>query len=282
MRALSEQRLREGEIRPMAGAFMAMLALERIAAVDGQELLRRALAYLPGAEGRLLGGGEPDQGEAPLMLVIDDVVMTVMYVDRSLPPGTLDGAIAANRVWKEARQRLAAHRAHAIVGLLQGGNGLEAVRNAACFVTAVAAALSSLMPTIGVYWASGETVNDAALFRQRAEAIARGTLPLDIWVQLLWLDGPRTPEGQRKFAVITTGLMPFVGREIEFQPAARPPLEVGQRVAGAISYLLQHGPVLKDGDTVGVSQTERIRVRHRDRGQRTGGPIYALTLEQVA
>jgi hypothetical protein len=149
-------------------------------------------------------------------------------------------------------------------------------------VTAAAAALSSLLPTSGVYWASGQTVNEPGYFRQRADVFAKGTLPLDIWVQLLWLDGPRSPNGQRTFAVITTGLMPFVGREIEFQPAARPPLEIGERVAGAVSYLLDNGPVLADGDTIGINKQEHIRVRHRDRGVRATGPIYALTLEQQA
>jgi hypothetical protein len=278
---MSELRIREEEIRPMAGEFIAMLALERLAPVDGQELLRRTLVYLPGAEGRLLGD-KPGGADTPLMLAIDDVVITVLYVDRPLPPGTLDGAIAANRVWKDVRQVVAAHRAHAIVALLQGGGDLAKLRTSACVVTAAAAALSSLLPTSGVYWASGQTVNEPGYFRQRADVFAKGTLPLDIWVQLLWLDGPRSPNGQRTFAVITTGLMPFVGREIEFQPAARPPLEIGERVAGAVSYLLDNGPVLADGDTIGINKQEHIRVRHRDRGVRATGPIYALTLEQQA
>jgi hypothetical protein len=265
-----------------AGRFIAMLALERLVPVAAQDLLHRALAYLPGAKGEAFGSDKPDQAESPLILAIDGTAVTVMYIDKPLPPGTLDNAIAANRVWKEARSRLAAHGAHAIVGLLQGGDGLEGARASARIVTAVAAALSGLMPAIGVYWASGETVTEAGPFRQRAQAMAAGPLPLDVWVQLLWLDGPKAPNGQRTFAVITTGLAPFVGREIEFQPAARPPLEVGQRVAGTISYLMQHGAVLKDGDTVGISPTERIRVRHSERGQRPGLPIYALTLEQAA
>lgn len=46
---MSEQRIREEKIRPMAGEFIATLALERTALVDAHELLRRALAYLPGA-----------------------------------------------------------------------------------------------------------------------------------------------------------------------------------------------------------------------------------------
>jgi hypothetical protein len=54
---------------------------------------------------------------------------------------------------------------------------------------------------------------------------------------------------------------------------------VAQRVIGAAAYLLTNGPVIEHGHTLGVSHTEAIRVRHLERGRRTNGPIYELSLE---
>jgi hypothetical protein len=92
------------------------------------------------------------------------------------------------------------------------------------------------------------------------------------------LDGPPEPGGQRTLALVTTGLASFVGREIEWLPATLPPAVIAQRVYGVCQYLIVNGMVLKDGDTVGVSESERIRVHFAERGQR-GAPVLQLTME---
>jgi hypothetical protein len=56
--------------------------------------------------------------------------------------------------------------------------------------------------------------------------------------------------------------MSFVGREIELEPRSITPAEVTRRAAGLAVYLMQHGPVLKDGETFGATPAERILVRH--------------------
>ncbi len=68
------------------------------------------------------------------------------------------------------------------------------------------------------------------------------------------------------------------GREIEFEPVALPPETVYDRVCGVVSYLLTQGMVLKDGDTVGISAREKIRVRYGViEGQNI--PVLRLRLE---
>ncbi len=77
------------------------------------------------------------------------------------------------------------------------------------------------------------------------------------------------------------GLQPFVGREIEFWPQPLPVATIAERVIGTIQYLLNKGPVLDDGDTLGVSDSERIRVRHQPRGQRLDVPVLVLSVEHL-
>ena len=81
--------------------------------------------------------------------------------------------------------------------------------------------------------------------------------------------------------MVTTGLSAFVDREIEFQPSAKPPDLLASRLIGTIRYLLAKGPVLNDGDTLGISENERIRVRLVASEIRPEQPVYALSLEQV-
>jgi hypothetical protein len=78
---------------------------------------------------------------------------------------------------------------------------------------------------------------------------------------LLWIDiAPvRTASGMD---AVTIGLSSFVGREIEFEVGRLNPSAVLSQVAGLASYLIEHGNVIKDGNTFGGSEAERIRVRH--------------------
>ena len=44
---------------------------------------------------------------------------------------------------------------------------------------------------------------------------------------------------------------------------------------------LSRGPVLKDGDTLGVSERERIRVKYAAQGYKPGVPVMQLLVEQL-
>jgi len=48
-----------------------------------------------------------------------------------------------------------------------------------------------------------------------------------------------------------------------------------------ITYLLQHEPVINDGDTIGVSQTERISVHLMKSKHFQGTPVFVAILETI-
>lgn len=268
----------------MTDRFIAMLALERPAAAGADQLAAQIKRQFPNAvpAGKSVevrsSQAAPD---GPIIMDLGGTLITVLFIDKPIPEEALSNAIRVDRMWPEAAQRLATHRAHAIVATLSEAEGFEQARTGAQTVTLAAAALCALMPTIGVYWDAGDTVVEASRFRESAQAMTQGRIPADMWIQFLWLDGPKTPAGERTLAVVTTGLAPFVGREIEFQPAPLPPAVIAERVLGTIVYLLMNGPVLNDGDTLGVSESERIRTRHRPSGQRPNLPIMALSVERL-
>lgn len=97
-----------------------------------------------------------------------------------------------------------------------------------------------------------------------------------LWLSLTWLDVPVPANTPRQLVALTTGLAPFIGREIEFMPSTLPPATIAQRVISTAQYLITNGLVLKDGDTLGVTETEKIRVRFAERGQRPAVPVVQL------
>jgi hypothetical protein len=78
------------------------------------------------------------------------------------------------------------------------------------------------------------------------------------------------------FGAVTHGLSSFVGREIEFEDG-RDLSSVINKVAGLASYLIQHGDVIKDGQTFGASETERLKVQHAISREYAGLPVLRVT-----
>lgn len=76
---------------------------------------------------------------------------------------------------------------------------------------------------------------------------------------------------------VTIGLSSFVGREIEFETGRLDPSAVLNNVAGLAAYLVEHGDVIKDGDTIGGSDGERIRVSHATSADFAGVPVLRIS-----
>lgn len=67
---------------------------------------------------------------------------------------------------------------------------------------------------------------------------------------------------------------------IEFTKIDLEPEEIFNRTISLANYLLSNGAVLGDGDSVGLSATEKIRVRHTTL-EPNNIPLFQLTLEQT-
>ena len=63
--------------------------------------------------------------------------------------------------------------------------------------------------------------------------------------------------------MFTTGLAPLGRMEVEIPSLAMPPGKLREWAVDIAYYLLDAGGKVKDGDTMGVSATQQIRIRHR-------------------
>ena len=76
---------------------------------------------------------------------------------------------------------------------------------------------------------------------------------------------------------VTLGLSQFVGREIEFEGKGLDVTTVLDRVMGLAVYLIERGALIADGDTVGVSETERMEVKYAASRRLAGIPVLLAT-----
>jgi hypothetical protein len=81
--------------------------------------------------------------------------------------------------------------------------------------------------------------------------------PLYLWVDLRAV---RNDDGTT--GLFTTGLTPLGHVEIEIPRIKMQPGELREWLLNIMYYLLEKGPVLKHGETIGMTAEQKIRIRH--------------------
>jgi hypothetical protein len=270
----------ERNLSEIFNVFVAMLALERPAKLKPEAVVAELRAQRPDFPGEITITAGASGAGGGVLLTLGSEPVSIMSLDASLPPGTLDRATADNLFWPDSGRIMARHRAHVIVASLRELTDLASRLAAAESVTRVCAAIAKLTSCIGIYWVPSESAIEPGKFQAEAARMGKDNWPISIWVRLHPFKGLDSKDGAVTIGCATMGLSIFVGREIEFEPALRPLGVVAQRVQGTIFYLLAGGRPLKDGDTLGAEATERIRIALADKGRRIDLPIFRLIHER--
>lgn len=193
----------------------------------------------------------------------DETVGFLMHVPVPIPEREAEVNAAGNFLWPQGEEEAAAHRAHVIVTL--AGKGESPVAEA-MLVTRLALVALELFDGLGVYWGNASVTNSRELFEQCAREMTDTHLPLPIWLryQPVRADAAdNTADSPAEIGMYTLGLKQFGLMEIEIDRCGMDLGELFDFVSNLAHYLVMSGPVIKDGNTVGGSEEERILVRYR-------------------
>jgi hypothetical protein len=125
-------------------------------------------------------------------------------------------------------------------------------------MTAVVAAAAAQPGVVAVYWGEGTLLHYPPVFLIYSESFASPQAPpIQLWVDIRVF---RNEDGTS--GLFTTGLRALGHKEIEAPRMPMPPAELRDWMENIIYYLLENGPVLKDGQTIGVSAEDQIPIRH--------------------
>lgn len=205
-------------------------------------------------------GAAPPTGRAieaaTMMLRCAGVEIVVMAMAMPLPEA--EWKLPVLRVfpqWPDGGAVFSAHKAHLVVTTIADpSDRLASARS----IAAVVGALVAVVPGCGAVLWDAVVAHPA----QTWEAASRDAFaPYPVFPYPLWVSLHPFKEGE-KIGLISFGLSSFVGREIELEPRIITAAEAMHKAAGLAVYLMQNGPVLKDGETFGATPTERIQVRH--------------------
>jgi hypothetical protein len=224
----------------------ATLFLERPAEIDYRRLIERvgkALEIDPKhAEGNKPGGS----------IVLPAAGDVIMGMRMDMPyPAALDGPATFAYWWPDVKKDIARSQAHLMVFCSWSRfSRLDAHMRHLILVRE----LIEQLPVIGVLWGSVLAPSDTV--KGEFAATFKGAIPFSLWVLVQF---SKQPNGN--ILISTIGMRDFGLMEIETESSL--PLDRTFALVRMIgSFILAKGAVVGDGETVGPTAEERIRVRH--------------------
>ncbi len=196
--------------------------------------------------------GDVRRIENVLTFDVDEERLVVSLMPAAIPWADLAGPCSAAWYWPQAGAKLRDQAAHLLVVFLSA----DADRtNASLRFTRLLAALTDSCNAAGVFWGGGGLVHEPAVFVAAARDSSRQALPLQLWIGYN-LGG----EDDGTYSLYTSGMEAFGQMEIEVLHSCSDPKSLYDRIRDVTHYALDRNVIIKDGDTVGASQGERIEM----------------------
>ncbi|QDT59676.1 hypothetical protein SV7mr_21850 [Stieleria bergensis] len=185
----------------------------------------------------------------------DNTVGFLAHLPAPIPEGEAEDHAEGNFLWPDGREQAASHQSHVIVTNVGAGD-LTPVQSASS-VSKLALVALKLFDGIGVYWGNANVCNSRELFEDFCEDMSEERFPVPLWLRFQLVRPSESSIG-----IYTLGMQQFDLMEIEVDETELDPSDLFDFVSNIAHYLIQSGPVIADGNTVGGSAEERIVVRH--------------------
>lgn len=181
-----------------------------------------------------------------------------------IPNDELAGPATTSLLWPNAEHDLAGYGAHVVVFVSGGESNVAAFQT----MTRVAAAVVHGTNALGVYVGGAGMLVKADVFMELA---LEPDLQLALWVDFRCFHSEADQTG-----LYTVGMAQLDHLEIEVPTSQRGCGDLRIWTMNFASWLIESGTTIKSGETVGLSETERIRVEHAESVVGRHGPVMQL------
>lgn len=224
------------------GPFVAFVLLER-AAWDPERFKADLLADwdIPCGD----AAGDTDS----LVFQAGSAMVAVSLMAYPVPDGEAEKNAANNYLWPQAVEVTRTHKAHILVAVLDRE---ASPVDTALLETKVAAVCLKQPGALGVY-ATG-TVHPADFYREAADVIREGELPILDWVHFGLY---RTEKGTSAY---TYGMKTFGKDEMEILDSSAQPSELRDMLFDFAYYVLGSDVTLRDGETIGFTAEQKLPI----------------------
>ena len=192
---------------------------------------------------------QDEDGGSTLVFDVEEMTAAVSLFPAPVPRGEAVENARRNYMWPEAEEAAKAHQGHLLVSVMAREASPD---QAARLQVKLVCAACRQAGVLGVY-ANG-TVYEPDFYREAASMMEEGELPL---LNLVWVGLYRSEEGVGAY---TDGMRSFGRDEMEILPVEEEPGTLRGTLLDISSYLLEADVTLHDGETIGMSETQRMPI----------------------
>lgn len=254
---------------------IAIVPLQPGASLDRDAIVANLQHFWPQMPELKEGDDEGDDGEDQdsdiIFLSTDEAHLVFAPMPAPIPEEDTQFALEGTYLWPTAADAIAGHDRHVIVTVMSDVAPADRLR---MLTVATGALLESSAEAPGAFWCDAHMFVSKELVIEFAKEVMPDMVALPLWINFRAGSGP---EG--KNVGCTNGLKALGLMEIETLNSPEPIGELRERLIGLADYLIENGPVIRDGDTVGESATERIKVVYRPSEFGNEGQVMRLDYE---
>lgn len=181
------------------------------------------------------------------------LTVAICLMDAPIPWADLEANFPHNYLWKDASSVLKDHQCHLIVTVF-GGKG-TALENYQLLSKVNASVMRANKGALGVYQGVQRLMLPNAMYVGLADMMLSGSNPVTLWV---YIGITNTEEGPCAF---TWGMKEFGRTEMEIIDSPIAGKELFDFMQSIISYTIGYDTKLRDGDTIGFTAHQKIKIR---------------------
>lgn len=177
----------------------------------------------------------------------------VALMPAAVPNGEADDSARFSLSSIGSGWKLPPHEAHLVVATM--GGGPSKLENLSCF-TSIVAAVTEVSPALGVYSAAAGATHDPRFFTSMARG--DGIAPKVI----LWNGVSIATEKDDRFSLLSLGMKQLDLPDLLLVVPSASTDEAVPLLFDLLAYLAERGEPIAEGDTVGRTEEERLRVHY--------------------
>lgn len=195
--------------------------------------------------------------ESTFSFDVNHAQVAIGVMDAAIPSSDLEGPCATSVLWPDAKEEVQHHQSHLIVTVRSEELSLIEVSTLLTKITAAIMAVSQ--HAIGVYWCNATLVIPKDMFIEFAVDVLPTENPV-----LMWVDFRVGTDEAGNVTGFTQGLASLGLMELEASDVTETVSELRERLTNVADYLMTHGLIIEDGDTLGDDENALITVRYEN------------------
>lgn len=217
---------------------------------DAAYSLNRVVEDLQSYWGLEVSELEGDEQIASFSIEGESVILALMPVP--IPSTEFENMYSYSYLWPDAEKEIKEHTQHAVVSILASES--PAVKRYSILSKVNASILRTCATAIGVYQGASTLLIAKDIYEDFADLLLESVLPIQLWVYLGILH-----KGE-KTDLYTYGMKEFGKSEMEIIDANVESDEGYDFLLGVLSYILELDVTLNDGETIGFSEEQKIKI----------------------